>query len=64
MKKAHERLRAWRAEKRFTLAQASRLLHCSPSFLSNLELGERNPGLQVALYVQKVSGINPWSWLK
>jgi transcriptional regulator with XRE-family HTH domain len=60
---ASERLRAWRAEARLTLAQVAEQLGCSDAWLSLIERGLKVPGsMRLALAIQEATGIAASAW--
>jgi transcriptional regulator with XRE-family HTH domain len=45
-----------------SLAAFAELIGCAASSLSMIETGDRSPGLQVALGIKAVAGIEPEEW--
>lgn len=48
------KLRELRQENKLTLDQAAKLLHCSRSHYSQVEYGDKNPSLNLALRIKKI----------
>ena len=57
-----ERLRTLRERLGLSLAAFGERIGCAASSLSMIESGERFPGLQLALEIEKVAGIAPKDW--
>lgn len=61
-KHPRERLRAERESRQASIAEFAAEIGCSASSLGMIELGYRWPGLEHALGIQRVVGIEPREW--
>lgn len=61
---AAERLREWRTTEKVSQAQFAEMVGVGQTTISNLEQGERNPGLSLGLAIEMVTGIKASLWPK
>lgn len=59
---AREQLCAWREEHGYTIREAADVLGVSSSHLASLLHGRTEPGVRLALRLERLAGVNVHAW--
>ncbi len=60
---ARERLQLWIDRSKITQLETARLIDMDPTQLSQILSGKRRPGLDNAVKIQRITGIDPSAWV-